>query len=337
MQGGCPASADATAFEGGRWNGRTDEDNGRPIVGLQSDSPLWLRVPRVGNAMDATFDPIPSIPGQVVADSIYQQQSSIAGCFTRMLAESEPPFVNRQYRDQDAMDVHATIAAHCSSFEVAWTDGTTWPDPTNTHPDAGDPDGNPFSPPFRPDIKLYYGDIVWFDAEFTREEASRLTQFTSRGLFPRLPSTTRIGLAGLPDPEIISPVGFTRGGQSYGVSATNRKARLIIPSGPPSGFEAQWGAYSLLETLAAPSDPNAGASGGNPYADPNRSQEYLAIWGFRVPTAVPDGAGMFRAEYGGAWRKPTMIRVRLTIHDSQSRLSGGRNFEFIMDVPLRAN
>ncbi len=338
-QGGTLESSEASAFEAGRWNGIIDEDTttGRPTVGLRPDSPLWLRVPRDSEAPDSTYNPVQTDANQVVADTIYLQQSAIAGCFTRLLAESEPPFVNRQYRDQDAMDVHATIAAHCSSFEIAWSDGTVWPDPTNTHADGVNPD-RPFSPPFRPDIKLYYGDIVWFDAEFTREEASRLTEFRNRDLLPPLPSTVRAEFSGQPDPEIIAPEGFTRGGLSYGVSATNRKARLLIPNGPSFSFGPQWSAYSLINTFAAPSDPNAAATGGDPYADPNRSQEYLAIWGFRVPVARPiPGGPLFSAEYGGAWRKPVMIRIRMTLHDSQSRLSGGRNFEFIMDVPLRAN
>lgn len=338
-QGGTVDASEASAFEAGRWNGLIDEDTttGRPTVGLKPDSPLWLRVPRELEAPDSTYTPDQTDANQVIADTIYLQQSAIAGCFTRLLAESEPPFVNRQYRDQDAMDVHATIAAHCSNFEIAWTDGTVWPDPNSTHADGVNPD-RPFSPPFRPDIKLYYGDIVWFDAEFTREEASRLADFRTRDLLPQLPSTVRAELSGQPDPEIIAPEGFTRGGLSYGVSPTNRKTRLLIPNGPPSGFGSQWSAYSLYDTFAAPSDPNAGASGRDPYADPNRSQEYLAIWGFRVPVARPiPGRPELAAEYGGAWRKPVMIRIRMTIHDSQSRLSGGRNFEFIMDVPLRAN
>ncbi|MFU8829196.1 MAG: type II secretion system protein J [Phycisphaerales bacterium] len=53
--------------------------------------------------------------------------------------------------------------------------------------------------------------------------------------------------------------------------------------------------------------------------------EYLAIWGYRVPGTSG------RYEPGG-WAKPKLLKFRMTLHDSQFRLREGKTFEFIVEI-----
>ncbi len=62
-------------------------------------------------------------------------------------------------------------------------------------------------------------------------------------------------------------------------------------------------------------------------ADLNDAAEYLAIFPFRKV----NNAGGFAEPYP----KPTRIRVRMTVHDAQFRLPGGRQYEFEFSVPLQ--
>jgi prepilin-type N-terminal cleavage/methylation domain-containing protein len=53
--------------------------------------------------------------------------------------------------------------------------------------------------------------------------------------------------------------------------------------------------------------------------------EYLAIWGYRLPGA----SGFYEA---GGWPKPALLKFRMTLHDSQFRLQDGKTFEFIIEI-----
>jgi len=57
----------------------------------------------------------------------------------------------------------------------------------------------------------------------------------------------------------------------------------------------------------------------------DQEDEYLAIWGYRVPGA----SGRYES---GAWIKPSLLKFRMTLHDSQFRLSEGKTFEFIVEI-----
>lgn len=72
------------------------------------------------------------------------------------------------------------------------------------------------------------------------------------------------------------------------------------------GLEA---AYDIERTAAA-TDPR---------------MEYLAVWGYRVPSA----SGFYEA---GGWQKPSLLKFRMTLHDSQFRLQEGKTFEFIIEI-----
>lgn len=61
--------------------------------------------------------------------------------------------------------------------------------------------------------------------------------------------------------------------------------------------------------------------------DPQGDGEYLAIFPFRLS----DTAG----GYAGPYTKPKQVRVRITVHDEQFRIPGGRSYEFIFSVDLQ--
>ncbi|MCA9311895.1 MAG: hypothetical protein KDA21_11860, partial [Phycisphaerales bacterium] len=62
--------------------------------------------------------------------------------------------VDRDIEPEDAiMDLHASLASHCSSIEIAWSDGTTAAEDFTLN-------GQSFSA----------GDIIWFDMDLTRQD-----------------------------------------------------------------------------------------------------------------------------------------------------------------------
>ena len=74
---------------------------------------------------------------------------------------------------------------------------------------------------------------------------------------------------------------------------------------------------------------DAAITGGNTLADGSLGPEAYAIWGFRTPQT--DG------RYDRPWPKPTMIRVRTTLHDRELRTPEGKSYEFIFPITPRAN
>lgn len=283
---------DATAFDSGLLNQVPSPDN--PYLtasGVQWDSPLWQRI---GGATN---------PDTQRANT-WGLQGAIAGAFTRYLAESDPPLVDRgdspdgsgmnQPVNQDPalsalMDLHATIATRCSNFEIAWSDGTTWLYDTTLTIDS-DNDGVP-------EVRLQRGDVVWFDMNFFRRRGPGGNDDLSDGGRDRVyPTQSQEPLAEkLPGPNIQTIERFPTG--------ANREAYL----------GGNVGATGDRATVNA--------------AAPDRNDEYLAIWGYRLP----DVAGGF----SGPWPKPKLIRVRMTLHDSQYRIEGGRQYEFIFAVNLK--
>ena len=174
-----PASAtrsprDASPFDAG-W---ADEDP-------RYDFLLWIRAnPALGMGGGL---------GSILISDRIGVQSAIAGTFVRLLCESEPPVIVRDAAQSDAvdpedavMDLHATFSAHCSSFEVAWSDGTTWLSRSEDLWIDRDQDGD--------DEYLGFGDIVWFDIDFTREDLfdlNRQAYQMNLALSPEVPRGTR--------------------------------------------------------------------------------------------------------------------------------------------------
>lgn len=58
--------------------------------------------------------------------------------------------------------------------------------------------------------------------------------------------------------------------------------------------------------------------------DPDAEDEYWAFWAFRNP--------LTNGVFGGAWIKPELLRVRITLHDPQSRIAGGKRYEMIFNL-----
>lgn len=63
-----------------------------------------------------------------------------------------------------------------------------------------------------------------------------------------------------------------------------------------------------------------------PNVEPQNNDLYYAVFGAFVPRDND-------ASRGEAWPWPKLIRVRLTLHDAQGRIGGGREFEFIFNLP----
>lgn len=285
--GGTGTVGDATAFNAGRLDpapefGATDPCF--PSVAQNFfDRRLWMR--------RSVLEPGAPNPLTVQGENLRGLRSAIAGCFFRMLCESEPPLIVRDVSmlegdpkpdPEDAlMDLQGTLGAHCSSFEVAWSDGSTWLDKSRDLEVDLDGDNNP-------DVTYTFGDIIWFDFDFTRRRLSAIDPRNYPLPFPDAEVLGRTHTGGdLPQPE--------------------RTTRLL-PASQAGGYTETAGAMRGFSTSAAQ----------------NGNDEYLAIWGFRVP----DQSG----GYGGAWAKPRMIRIRATLHDSQFRLRGGKTFEFILSL-----
>ncbi len=203
------------------------------------------------------------------------------------------------------MDTRSTLGSRCSNFEVAWSDGTTWLERDPFNPDRKDINGDGV-----PEPRFDQGDIVWFDMNFYRSDG----QDGSSNVRERLRGDGRGGLYPAPAPNEI-PEYFAR-------SSDNRDA-LGFPN-PAS------------QALAYDTTKRGDAARINAAA-PEPEEEYLAIWGYRVPTATPNPAMTteFLPGYGPAWRKPRLLRVRMTLHDSQFRIEGGREYEFIFAINPR--
>lgn len=63
-----------------------------------------------------------------------------------------------------------------------------------------------------------------------------------------------------------------------------------------------------------------------PNVEPQNNDLYYAVFGAFVPRDND-------ASRGEAWPWPKLVRVRLTLHDAQGRIGGGREFEFIFNLP----
>lgn len=299
---GSPTSvySDATAFDSGRWNDPNLIDpayaqNQGFNDASQADRPLWVRQKPGDNGA-------PPTGATVLATNLRSLQSAIAGCFSRIIAESQPTqIVREEVRDgsgvlvsdpADAlMDLHATLASRCSSFEVAWSDGTTWRGPRGqgNNPlqiDLDNNTGNGY------EIIYNVGDIVWFDYDYPR----RLL-------------------------ELPPPVG---GGAEYAPSSTALRPEIISKSAPYH-FASRVADDSRRELrLNMVPNNNAFAAKYDVKACGGAPTEYLALWGFREPTTS--------GEYGSPWVKPRLIRIRMTLHDAQFRIAGGRRYEFIFSI-----
>lgn len=293
--------ADATAYDTGEYNLSALATNPRPDQDIENQSsgerPLWVRAVRKTQA-DATNPPA----GEVRLFNLRGVQTAIAGTFTRMLADNEPPVVVRQQRPNDPdpaqtfMDVHAALAERCSSFEVSWSDGTVWRG-FNGNGNASlrinldDSTTNGY------EIEYKIGDMIWFDIDFPRRALTAIGGqfYRPTGLDPEI----------LPEGlQVHEATGATWISPNNERSPGNSSSRINVLNGVPQAISTEV-VY------------DAASSGGD-------DREYLGIWGFRVPNDV--------GGYGGAWGKPRFVRVRMTLHDSAFRIPDGKRYEFVFTI-----
>jgi hypothetical protein len=272
------------------------------------------------------------------------------------------------------MDIANLLAERCSSFEVAWSDGSTWQfdEPVRIETDGvfDSTDENTV------DRILRRGDIIWFDMNFTRQDlwnviSGNFQSVASGGsgfdpTDPR-PAVVRNSLFSDIDPEFDSPndlllaqqyypqpepgveIGDRRVGSSteapstlplaYTDSAGDRiDINGFISGQPAAGRENRlFGFRTLIEdtwndSLNERAEYSAELTGG---VLPDQGDEYLAIFGFRDPNDAGnslDGPALVESGYAQPTLKPRFIRIRVTLHDRQFRIPGGRDYEFVFEL-----
>lgn len=341
-------------------------DGGRPIA----DAPLWRR--RFG--YNGTLTRGPEVLPRI--DAYYRNvanlQSALVGTLGRTLIEPEPFPARRADPDgvsdpvEARMDVASLLAERCSSFEVAWSDGSTWQfdEPLRIDSDGiyDETDENTV------DRVLRRGDVIWFDMNFTRQDLWNAIAGNVRddddppGPEPYVvPNSTfsdtepefqfrTIELARqfYPQPEPGVEIGDRNGAPStlplYYTDAMDERQELNgFMSGTAAGRENRlFGFRTLIDNSFSDlnnefAEYSAQLTGG---ALPDQGDEYFAVFGFRDPngTRTPlDGDDSMEATYTDVTRKPTFIRIRCTLHDRQFRIPGGRDYEFVFEIdPIEA-
>jgi type II secretory pathway pseudopilin PulG len=274
------------------------------------------------------------LPRDQYEENLRGVQSGIAGMFHRVLVDPAPPTLRvdpddpaiaypdppSPYAKPDAtdrrMDLHAVIASRCSSFEVAWSDGSTW---VRDAPLRVDANGDGVI-----DRDIRRGDTIWFDMDFTVRDFWRLNSYgtgptsTNARIYPRPNPDPEIGL----DDERTFDEMPNRFPGSVRTDQTHDNA-LVYRANKSSAL------ITTPDTLPAYS-PHFNHAPFTPDGTARPEQEYLAIWGFRTPEGADQGPDV--ASVGGydrPWPKPRLIRVRVTLHDSQNRIEGGKQFEFV--------
>jgi len=296
-------------------------------------------------------------------------RSAIAGVLTRPLVDLAPSPESREdpeafasldertryaQEHDNSMDTHAVLAPRCSRFEISWSDGSTW----DRNIDF-DGDG---------EFDARVGETVWFSPERIDPDNEPNDINASRMTFENLWDLYGVDLDEMvannqvrwrtiyTDPDAFSfddvdgPLGQTPGGQGvelklnpevgFGNSmyfmSTNtfdnaggspigrrlwiKTAGNLTTDDGPMGVNLPY--YNPDLTGGVPSAAAwPDASPAAPSADMN---EYLAVWPFRVPTSF--------GQWGGAYEKDILVRVRFTLHDPQRRIEDGRDYEVVLHL-----
>lgn len=287
-------------------------------------APLWRWPERhAGNSTTATL---------AYRETLRNMRSAIAGVLARPLVEIEPPELDHVFdvtafdaetAENALMDSHAVIAPRCSSFEVAWSDGSR----AKREIDLNN-DGLP---------EFFTGDLVWFDIsrlDPTDENAwdgNSIQRFTLEQIQARSGGQPRISSIEWP----------------FGMWTSNPAPIALAIDGRPTGPELNWDRVRSVATMNYVTGPNSGApgevvynpdmTGGAPsWINTPDTFEHLVIFPFRdsVRDASIRGGVGFVDGLSEPWAKPRFIRVRLTLHDSQNRIDGGKQYEFIFPINL---
>lgn len=286
-------------------------DDGSPITIMSR--PLWLRE---RDSANADFGNLRGV------------QAAIAGVFSRPLVEdAAPTVISRVYdpalnggdfREAPAfalMDAHAIMASRVSRFEIAWTDGTTV---------VGSNISDPNSPPgidINGDAKtdLFVGDPVWFDISPVLDQNGVIIRRNTMAEWIDW-SASNPDLIRFADPRL------------NGVTNVDNEVRNIASSLFPEILNDDLIALntsvdaSPSPFVSSPLPPfyNPTITGASRKGDGRLAPEAYAIWGFREP--------LINGQYGRPWPKPTLVRVRMTLHDRELRKSEGKAYEFIFPI-----
>jgi len=336
-----PHTPEALAFDAGRFAAPVDP-YGELDTG-QMRFPLWTLQKAMGS--------LGLTPLQAAQLNRMGLRSAIAGVFARPLQTASAPFIDRaadltapgaQQAEDALMDTHALLAARCSSFEIAWTDGSTANQPIDF-----DNDG-------LPDVRE--GDLVWFDiTRLNPRDPSPNRNNRAAPRFTWAEMRTRYGASGSTQPNAIAfrneydeRALFVSGAEARNPNFVSLSGGQFQPRpGPglaPSRNAADAVSAQFLPTVFGPATRdfsraflpvyNPDITGGVPSAaETDDANEWIFIWPFRTPSERGDYLDSAGAP--NAWSKDILLRVRLTLHDSQGTLRQGRQFEFIFDLQPR--
>jgi hypothetical protein len=142
---------------------------------------------------------------------------------------------------------------------------------------------------------LFYGDPIWYDINFTR--------------FPTISGR---------DLADIDTGGLVLGAGDDPVKLRTRpEVAPGLRNDVSTGLNTSPGQAGRYDPVTTGGDPTV-----------NGDDEYLAIFPFQIP----DQFGGYRE---GTYKKPARIRVRMTVHDAQFRIPGGRTYEFILPITFK--
>lgn len=225
---------------------------------------------------------------------------AIAGCFARFQCDDAPPIVERGDSLGGASGVNR--GSNPEPGAVAFMDQHAVIAGRVSHFEVAWSDGKTwlYDTPIDRDgdgvNDLFRGDVLWYDIDFTRYDN---------------PQTTR-DLRGVDAANIY-------GTRAEGPGTQVERTR-------PEVFPGERRTRLNNAALGLHGRYDWRSTGGD--RDPDGANEYLAVFPFRLA----DLSGGYSL---GAYGKPRLIRVRMTVHDTQYRIAGGRRYEFIFPVELK--
>lgn len=146
---------------------------------------------------------------------------------------------------------------------------------------------------------LFYGDPIWYDIDFTR-----------------FPQAAGRDLADIDTDRRLTASDDLVAGYNQLLN-TRPEVAPGLRNDIGTGLNSSAGQAGRYDPVTTGGDPTI-----------NGDDEYLAIFPFRIP----DQNGGYSA---GIYRKPQRIRIRMTVHDAQFRIPGGRTYEFILPVSFK--
>jgi hypothetical protein len=319
-------------------------ETGACVYAIQLARHLWQRSPWAAESQKGPLDGSFNGLQNDYLENLRLQQTALAAMLNRPLVDPEPPLLRLDPDLDDApsaenafdarMDLHAILAESCSSFEIAWSGGQRWQFEENIEFDR---DRDPETGVNGREYVIRQGDLVWFDMDFTfhnfwREAKAAVNGLDDPEFFALYPRPS-------PDPEIGENT--ARGQTMFDFMPGDDPVNTLPAAYNRTRNEAlHLGAYNQ-QSIDVAQHPTYStlATGGRDF-DNDADYEYLAVWGFQEPAGTELDGDFSRAvvgdvgTYGRAWTKPHLLRVRVTLHDSQDRLVDGKTYEFIYRLNL---